>query len=71
MRVPEQVPGALLLTRGSLDGATDSNIHAPNILNPRKNNLSPGQSCQCPPSKSALLAPYIVPWSNLSQGSRL
>lgn len=42
MGVPEQVPGVLLLARGSLDGATDSNIHALNILNMRKDGLSPG-----------------------------
>lgn len=42
MRVPEQVPGVLLLARGSLDGATDSNINALSIPNMRKDGLSPG-----------------------------
>lgn len=42
MTVPEQVPQVLLLACGSLDGATDSNIHAVNIPNMRKNGLSPG-----------------------------
>lgn len=41
-KIPEQVPGVLLLARGSLDGATDLDIHALNIPNMRKDGLSPG-----------------------------
>lgn len=39
-RVPEQVPSVLLLAHGSLDGATDLNIHVLNIPNTRKDGLS-------------------------------
>lgn len=41
-KMPEQVPSVLLLARGSLDGATDSNIHMLNNPNMRKDGLSPG-----------------------------
>lgn len=55
MRVPEQVPSVLLLVCGSLDGATDLNVHALNIPYMTKDGLCPGPELPALPQANSSL----------------
>lgn len=67
-RTPEQVPSVLLLARGSLDGATDPNIHALSQL--REWSEARSGAASSPLGQTSPWAPYTLLWSNLSQGSK-